>query len=186
MFYISLYYSEVEFLLVIPSFSRTHYCSEFLPWVMTPVNSTSRRASTSNQWLVSSGSAHHAPPYRSSSLSEPCGRHSWSQTDFFHPNLQTDKRDAHSWRRRKSTCMLSRPLWAVKPWWDWDEDSSWSSSTRWDSKPRGGQTERERQTNRIWLTNVPWKTLIENIHWLHSLERTRRPITSLSKVFFLF
>lgn len=36
--------------------------------------------------------------------------------------------------------MLRRPLWAEKPWWDWDEDSSWSSSTRWDSKPRGGHS----------------------------------------------
>lgn len=59
---------------------KTHNCSEFLPWVMTPVNSTSRRASTSNQWMVSSGSAHHAPPYRSSSFPEPCRRpHSCSQ-----------------------------------------------------------------------------------------------------------
>lgn len=55
---------------------RTHWVSEFLPWVMTPVNSTSLRASTWNQLLVSSGSAHHAPPYRSSSFSEPC---SWPQ-----------------------------------------------------------------------------------------------------------
>lgn len=45
---------------------------------MTPVNSTSRRASTSNQWLVSSVSAHHAPPYMFSSLSVP-----WSWPDIF-------------------------------------------------------------------------------------------------------
>lgn len=63
------------------SCSRTHRFSEFLPWVMTPVNSTSLWASTSNQWFFSSGSAHHAPPYRSSSLSEPCRRsQAWSLT----------------------------------------------------------------------------------------------------------
>lgn len=70
--------------------ARTHWVSEFLPCVMTPVNSTSLRASTWNQLLVSSGSAHHAPPYRSSSFSEPC---SWPQLvlePVCHPALRTN------------------------------------------------------------------------------------------------
>lgn len=44
---------------------------ESRPCVMTPVNSVSRRASNSNQWILSSEFAHHAPPLMSSSSSEP-------------------------------------------------------------------------------------------------------------------
>lgn len=44
---------------------------ESRPWVMTPVNSVSLRASISNQWILSSEFAHHAPPLMSSSSSEP-------------------------------------------------------------------------------------------------------------------
>lgn len=117
---------------------------------MTPVNSTSLRASTSNQWLVSSGSAHHAPPYRSSSLSEPC---SWPrlllEAGFF---ISAGKQIPFGWLSlphfanypkeisRVFTCMFRRPLWGAKPWWDWEEANSWSSSTRWDSMPRGGHS----------------------------------------------
>lgn len=129
---------------------RTHWVSEFLPCVMSPVNSTSLRASTWNQLLVSSGSAHHAPPYRSSSFSEPC---SWPQLFLelvCHPDLRTNfdhnpaiipifQTSAARWKVM-FTCMLSLPRWAEKPWWDWEEASSWSSSTRWDSRPSGGQS----------------------------------------------
>lgn len=162
MFYISLYYSEIEFLLVIPSFSRTHYCSEFLPWVMTPVNSTSRRASTSNQWLVSSGSAHHAPPYRSSSLSEPCGRHSWSQTDFFHPNLQTDKRDAHSWRVPSWDVNLPA-CWVVlsEPWSHGETETKTAAG-----RPPPGETpgpEEDRLRGNVRQTGSGWQMFHERL-----------------------
>lgn len=60
--------------------NKSYSCSEFFPWVMTPVNSTSRRASTWNQCSFSSGSAHHAPPYISSSFSELCNQSSWAIT----------------------------------------------------------------------------------------------------------
>lgn len=150
---------------------RTYWVSEFLPWVMIAVNSTSLRASTWNQWLVSSGSAHHAPPYRSSSFSEPCScttavfrtsLSSWLENKFgpqpcHYPNFPN-----WCWARWKVmfTCMLSRPRWAENPWWDWEEASSWSSSTRWDSRPSGGQS---------WKNKMSFMTLIyETNCWCHS------------------
>lgn len=48
-----------------------HSVRESRPWVMTPVNSVSLRASISNQWIVSSEFAHHAPPLMLSSSSDP-------------------------------------------------------------------------------------------------------------------
>lgn len=51
--------------------SASYSFKESRPWVITPVNSVSLRASISNQWIVSSEFAHHAPPLRSSSSSEP-------------------------------------------------------------------------------------------------------------------
>lgn len=44
---------------------------ESRPCVMSPVNSVSLRASISNQWILSSEFAHHAPPLMLSSSSEP-------------------------------------------------------------------------------------------------------------------
>lgn len=53
----------------------SHSLRESRPCVMTPVNSVSRRASNSNQWILSSVFAHHAPPLMSSSSSEPWEPH---------------------------------------------------------------------------------------------------------------
>lgn len=53
----------------------SHSVMESRPCVMTPVNSVSRRASNSNQWILSSVFAHHAPPLMSSSSSEPWEPH---------------------------------------------------------------------------------------------------------------
>lgn len=69
------------------------YCvSEDLPWVMTPVYSTSRRASSWNQCSFSSLSAHQPPPYTSSSSSELWknrGKLSkcfiWRESSLLHP-----------------------------------------------------------------------------------------------------
>lgn len=103
------------------SFSRTHCLSEFLPWVMTPVNSTSLRASTSNQWLFSSGSAHHAPPYRSSSLSEPCRwPYAWSLTFLV---LRTDL-SFYSWHGGLTwSCVCIPACWGV-PSGPWSHDET--------------------------------------------------------------
>lgn len=122
---------------------------------MTPVNSTSLWASTSNQWLASSVSAHHAPPYRSSSSSEAC-RWRQHQQNLNHLQWHYWELEIHETESLGDTCMLSRPLWAVKPWWDWEEANSWSSSTLWDSKPKGGHAERGHRLSLTFIL-LKWK-----------------------------
>lgn len=67
---------------------------------------------------------------------------SWLENKFWPQPRHYPNFPNQCWARWKVmfTCMLSRPRWAEKPWWDWEEASSWSSSTRWDSRPSGGQS----------------------------------------------